>query len=407
MNSVLRIAFRNILRNGRRSIITFSAVFLALSIMISIQGFLTGLQETIRESVIFGQTGALQIHRKGFLKSVSTSWIERDLPSDDAFLAPIRAVPGIKAVTPRIAFSGIINANDKNVVGLFWAIDAEHELAVCPQRLEMISSGKTLAQAGPASGIFTPELAASVGLKLGQRGTILVNDKEGVLNALDLDYVGAYGQPGLPLLEKKIGFVPLSFAQELLRMRGRATEIAVAVHRLDEASALKAKLQAVVGPTYEVVTWLDVAAFVEDLITVQNTVLRVVAGIFLFIAMLGIANTMLMSVLERTREIGTMMSIGVRRHQILSIFLLEAALLGLAGGLLGAVVGNGAVAYYRHKGITLQVSGMVAPLHIYPTITAGYTLVVLILAAGGAALAALWPSIRASRMRPIEALASV
>ena len=407
MNSLLRIAFRNVLRNRRRSIITFSAVFLALGVMVGLRGFLNGMQATIRESIILGQTGALQVHRKGFLKSVNTSSLDLDLPTDAAFMGRILGVKGVKAATARIAFGGIANANDTSAVALFSAIDPEQETLVCPRRLEMISSGQTLAQAGPEAGIFTPELAANLGIKLGQQATLLINDKEGVMNALDLNFVGVYGQPGLPLPEKKIGYVPLLYAQKLLRMEGRATEIAIAVNNLDDAGKLKPVLQAAVGPEYEVVTWLDVAASVEEAIASQNAVLSLIATIFLFIALLGIANTMLMSVLERTREIGTMMSVGVRRRQILSLFLLEAALLGLLGGLLGAAAGCTFVFYYGHAGITFKFPGMLAPLHIYPTITTGYVLFVLTLAAGGAALAALWPSVRASRMRPVEALASV
>lgn len=407
MNSLLRIAFRNVLRNRRRSIITFSAVFLALGVMVGLRGFLNGMQATIRESVILGQTGALQVHRKGFLKSVNTSSLELDLPADDAFMARILAVTGVKAATGRISFGGMANANDTSTVALFWAIDPQRELVVCPRRLEMISAGKNLAQGGPTSGIFTPELAANLGIQLGQRATLLINDKEGVMNALDLDFVGLYGQPGLPLPEKKIGYVPLGYAQELLRMPGRATEIAVAIDRLDDADRLKPVLQAAVGPEYEVVTWLDVAASIEEAMASQNVVLNLIASIFLFIALLGIANTMLMSVLERTREIGTMMSVGVRRRQILGLFLLEAALLGLAGGLLGAAAGSTFVLYYGHAGITFKFPGMLAPLHVYPLVSLGYIFFILALATGGAAMAALWPSVRASRMRPVEALSSV
>lgn len=404
---LLRIAFRNVLRNRRRSIITFSAVFLALGIMVGLRGFLNGMQENIRESVVLGQTGALQVHRKGFLKSVNTSSLDLNLPADAAFFAKILAVPGVKAATARIAFGGMANANDSSAAALFSAIDPPREIVVCPRRLEMISSGKQLTESGPASGVFTPELAASLGIQLGQKATLLTNDRDGVMNALEVDYVGVYGQPGLPLPEKKIGYVPLAFAQELLRMEGRATEIAIAIRHYSEADQIKPRLQQALGPEYEVATWHDVAPYVDDAIASQNFVLNLIAGIFLFVALLGIANTMLMSVLERTREIGTMMSVGVRRRQILSLFLLEAALLGLAGGILGAGAGMVFVLYYGAKGIVLRFPGMLAPLHIYPVIGFGYIVFVLVLAAGGAALAALWPSVRASRMRPVEALSSV
>lgn len=407
--TLLLIAFRNVLRNRRRSLITFLAVFLALTVMVGIRGFLNGLQATIRESVIDGQTGALQIHKKGFLKNVHASPLEMDIPAGPELLAKITAVKGVKAASARIMFGGMANANDTTAFAMFTAIDPVNELKVCPRRLEMISSGKTLVQAGPASSIFTPELAANLGIKLGQKAALLTNDHDGVMNALEVEYAGVYGQAGLPLPDKKLGFVPLAFAQELLRMEGRATEIVVGVDHLSDAEvdALKPVLQQVVGPELEVATWHEVASFVDDAIAAQNFTLNLIAGIFMFVALLGIANTMLMSVLERTREIGTMMSVGVKRRQILSLFLLEAALLGLLGGILGAAAGGSFILYYGSKGIVLKFAGMTAPLVVYPTATAGYILYILALAAGGAALAALWPSLRASRLRPVEALSAV
>ena len=405
--ALLRIAFRNVLRNRRRSLITFSAVFLALGIMTSIRGFLNGLQATIRESVIYGTTGALQVHRKGFLKAVNTSSLELDVPADAAFLAKITAVPGVKAASARIAFGGMANANDTTTVALLSALDPGHEFAVCPRRLEMISSGKSLAEGGRTAAIMSPELAANLGIKLGQTAALLTNDRDGVMNALDVSYTGVYGQPGLPLPDKKIGFVTLELAQELLRMPGRATEIAVAISNIDDAEKMKPLLLAAVGPEYEVSTWHDVASFIDDAIAAQNFTLNLIAGIFLFVALLGIANTMLMSVLERTREIGTMMSVGVRRRQILLLFLLEASLLGLFGGLLGAAAGGAFILHFGHRGLPIPVPGALVPLKVFPTVSGSYILFILALSAGGAALAALWPSVRASRMRPVEALGAV
>jgi putative ABC transport system permease protein len=405
--TLLRIAFRNVLRNRRRSLITFSAVFLALGVMVSIRGFLNGLQATLREAVILGQTGSLQVHRKGFLKAVNTSSLELDLPADEPFLAKITAVPGVKAASARIAFGGMANANDTTTATLLSAIDPERELRVCPRRLELITSGKTIAQAGPTSAIFSPELAANLGIKLGQKAALLTNDRDGVMNALDVEFAGIYGQAGLPLPDKKFGYISLSLAQELLRMPGRATEIAISIERFDDADSIKPRVQAAVGPDYEVSTWHDVASFIDDAIAAQNFTLNLIAAIFLFVALLGIANTMLMSVLERTREIGTMMSVGVKRRQILTLFLFEASLLGLFGGILGAGAGLTFVLHYGHKGLPIPVPGSTVPLSVYPAVGVSYILFILALSAGGAALAALWPSVRASRMRPVEALGAV
>lgn len=405
--SLLRISSRNVVRYRRRSGIAFLAIFFAVLVLVGIKGFFNGMQASIVEATVLGQTGSLQIHRKGFLKSTNASSLNLDLPADDAFMKKVLSVPGIKAAAARIVFSGMVSTNEISGPALFAALDPTREPSVCPLRMEMVSAGKTLAESGPTSAVLTVELAKSLGLKLGQSAAILTTDRDGVMSALDFDFVGRYGQPGFALRDKKIGFVPLALAQALLRMEGRATEIVVAIDNLNDAERFKPLLQAAVGPEYEVSTWHDVASFLGDLVKRQNFILDLLSIIFLCVALLGIANTMLMSVTERTREIGTMMAVGVRRRQILSLFLLEAALLGLAGGLLGAGLGNGLVSYFGYKGILLRVPGMLAPVHIHPSLSLGYVLWILLVSAGGAALAALWPAMRASGLRPVQALSAV
>jgi putative ABC transport system permease protein len=404
---LLRIAFRNVLRNRRRSLITFSAVFLTLAVMVSVRGLVNGMSDSIRQSIILGQTGALQVHRRGYLESMNGASLELDMPADEAFMAKVRSVPGVEAAAARIAFGAMANANDTTSPAFFTAVDPDNEPRVCPRRFELVTSGTTLAQAGPASAILTPELAAKLGIERGARATLMAGDRDGALNALDLDYVGAYGEKGLPLPDKKLGFVPLALAQKLLRMENRATEVAVSLKNMDEAEAVKPRLQAAVGPGFEVSTWHDVAPWVDEVIARNQKALDFCAFIFLFVALLGVVNTMLMSVFERTREIGTMMAVGVRRRQILVLFLLEAAFLGLFGGVFGAAVGGGLIAHYTQHGISFRLSNMAMPLHIRPWIDPAYLLETLGLAVFGAVLAALWPALRASRQRPVEALASV
>ena len=120
----------------------------------------------------------------------------------------------------------------------------------------------------------------------------------------------------------------------------------------------------------------------------------------------GIINTMLMSVFERVREIGTLLAVGVRRAQVMQMFLIEAAVIGAVGGLLGAVLGRLVVFGFAVKGIAFQLSGVSGSNVLRPFVTAGFTLGAVAVALLGAVGAALWPAFRASRLNPVEALRS-
>ncbi len=405
MIALVRIALRNVLRNRRRSLLTLSAVFISVGVMVSVRGLLNGLHGSIRDGVIQGQTGAIQIHRKGYLKSVQGAALDLDLPADDAFLARLAAVPGVTAVAPRIAFGGMANANDQTVVSLFMAFDPAREPRVCPARGDAITDGKPLSPEVPDGADLSTELVRRIGVKKGATVALLTNDQEGVLNAVEVKVAGLMGEGTLPMPDKKVAFMPLAVAQELLRMPGRATEIAVAVADLDRLGEIVPRVAAVAGPDLEVATWREVAKFVDQLIHIQDFSLNAVSYTFAFIALLGIANTMLMNVMERRREIGTMMSLGLRRIHILALFLVEAALLGLAGGVAGAGLGLAFVLHFNATGIALTNVGSSARMLLHPWVSIPWVLAVFAVAAVGAALAALYPAWRASRLRPIEALA--
>ncbi len=409
MQALIRIALRNVLRNRRRSLITFAAIFLSIVATLSLRGLANGMGSAMQSAVVLGQTGAVQVHRTGYLKSTGGSSLDLDLPADAGFLDKIRSVPGVRAVSARIVFGGMVNANDTTSPALFSALDPAGELRVCPQRDHIATQGRAFTEGEREAAVLTPELVRTLGLKLGQKAALLTNDKEGSLSAVDLSVVGVYGQDGLPLPEKKIGFVPLAMAQELLHMHGRATEIAVAVDvAVDDLKMLdgvKAAIAAAVGPDYEVSTWSELVPFVKDGIASWRFMSNLFTAIFLVVALLGIVNTMLMSVLERTREIGTMMALGVRRRSILGLFLLEATVLGCLSGLLGASLGSALVFRIGKTGLHFHMG--TSSLHVHPFVDLGFFVVALVLATAGAVLAAIWPALRASRLRPVTALASV
>lgn len=395
------------MRNRRRSLITFAAIFLSIIATVSLRGLVNGMVEAMQSAVVLGQTGALQVHRAGYLKSTGGSSLDLDLPSDAAFLDRIRAVPGVRAVSARLLFGGMVNANDTTSPALFSALDPVGELRVCPQRDHLATQGRAFTADEHEAAVLTPELVRTLGIQLGQKAALLTSDQEGSMTAVDLPVIGVYGQPGLPLPEKKIGFVPLALAQTLLHMPGRATELIVAVDDRDLADLdrVKAAIAATLGPDYEVSTWSELIPFLKDGIAFWRFMSTLFTSIFMVVALLGIVNTMLMSVLERTREIGTMMALGVRRRSILALFLLEAAVLGCLGGLGGTLLGSALVFRVGRTGLHFHMS--TSTLHVHPFVDPGFLVGALALATAGAVIAALWPSLRASRLRPITALASV
>ncbi len=404
MLPLIRIALRNVVRYRRRSLIALSAVFLALFVMVCVRGFLNGVQSAIREGVIDGQTGAVQVHRKGFLAAMQGASLELDVPADDAFLSRIARAPHVTAVAPRILFGGMVNANDRTVFSLMSALDPVREAKVCPRRFDHVDQGALVGKSAPDGSDLTGALLRRIGARIGDRVAVLSNDRDGVLNAVEVGVAGSFPEAGLFAADKKVMMLPLGPSQELLRMPGRATEIAVAVDDLANVGATVAALRASLGDEYEVSSWHDVAPFLDDLISTQDAVLGMIVNTFLFMALLGIANTMLMSVRERTREIGTMMAVGVRRRQILALFLVEAAILGLAGGALGLGAGGALIHHWAGTGLHIKTPASSVPFLVHPFITPAFIARVFIVSTVGATLAALYPALRASRLRPVEAL---
>lgn len=160
------------------------------------------------------------------------------------------------------------------------------------------------------------------------------------------------------------------------------------------------------GVEYEVHTWKDLAPVAKDVVETQNTALGIVTVIFLVVILMGLANALLTSVLERVREIGTMLAVGAKRRQVLTMFVIEAVLLGVLGALLGCALGSAIVMALSVNGVTLTMPGASIPQHLVPFVEVKFLVRMVALSVVGATFASLWPAWRASRLRPVEALAS-
>lgn len=403
---LLRIAARNLFRNRRRSLITLTAIFVAVAMMVLMRGFNNGVNRLVRDQVIESQ-GALQIHRKGFSRSIISTPLDLDMPADAAFLSRLRSVPHVQAIAPRIPCGGLVSTRDLAVFAAFIAVDPAEESRVCPQLFSGLKTGHAIDPQHTSGSVLTQLLASRIGAGLGDAVALVSTDRDGVMNAIELPLSGVVKDVGQHVAEKKIVYVPLARVQELLRMPNRATELAVRIDDLAQVDAVATALRQQLGPDFEVVTYRDLIKFDEEASRSRDQGGAWITYIFLSLSLLGIINTMLTSVRERTREIGTMMAIGIRKGHILSLFLTEAALLGSLASGLGLGVATLLVIQLGRQGLTLPADDGVSTFTVHPYIGAGFVLQIFFIAVLGALLAAFYPALRASRLRPIQALSQV
>ena len=407
MNPLLSMAFRNVLRNRRRTLITLAAVVIGVAAVGIIRGVLNGLQDSIVRMTIDGSLGALQIHRTGYMANVMSTPLSLDFDADEALLSKVRGVKGVTAIAPRLQFAGSLTltvpeGQEAPEAAFFAAVavDPTLELKVCPERYRFYGDGATLDETHLVLG---EGLANAVGAKRDDEAVILAPDRDGSLNG-ELGKIGGVMHAMMPG-EMKIAVVPLGLAQRLLRMEGKVTELAVAVDDLQEIPRIAGELRVALGPTYEVHSWDELAPERKTIMGIQNGISVVVSVVFMMLMLLGVANTMLMSVLERTREVGTMMAVGLTRGSVMTLFLLEALMMGVLGAVGGLALMTLVTTGLASKGIHVTAPGASIPLEVVPFMTARFTAGVLFAAIAGSAIFALYPAFRASRLRPVQALA--
>jgi putative ABC transport system permease protein len=407
MNALLSMAVRNVLRNKRRTLITLAALMVGVGAVGTIRGILNGLQQSIITGTVEGTLGAIQVHRAGYLANVMSTPLSMDFVADEALLTKVREVKDVRAVAPRIQFAGslTLSATDANdsPEALFFAataVDPVQEPKVCPKRPELFTPGTVLDDTHVVLG---DALAAAFQAKRGAEAVMLAPDRDGSLNG-ELAVVGGEMRAIMPG-EMKVAVVPLGLAQKLLRMEGRVTELAIAVEHLDEVDRVAADLRKALGPEFEVHTWAELAPERRSIMNIQNGISVVISFVFLMLMLLGVANTMLMSVLERTREVGTMMAVGLTRESVLRLILTEALVLGALGAAAGLALTLGLTYGALSGGLTFKPPEATMAIDIFPFLTARFTVLVALVAVLGAVLFALYPAWRASRLRPVEALA--
>jgi putative ABC transport system permease protein len=405
---LVRMALRNISRNGRRSLLCGTMVTVGVAAILFARAYLGGLQVLIAESVVEGGFGAMQVTHVGYSKSQEMSPLHLDLPEDPTLEERLMGTENVRAVAPRLNFLGVVFGPENNAVASAIGILPQRESVVCPRGPAKASDrlrGAPLHSDDAPEVILGTALADAINVKIGDRVTLMVQTRSGSMNGVDATLVGTYRFDNAEL-NKRFAVVPLHLAQRLLLMKGRVTAYTIGVHDLNRLkptlAAVRGRLAA--GPWHvEVQDWGALMPYYRDVIVVQETVLGLLLIIVFGLVLIGVVNAMLMSVYERTREVGTLLSMGFSRSRIAVLFLCEAGALGTLSALLGAGIGVAITLYTHQHGIAWMAPG-VGVVQNRPILATSYVALALTGAVIGALAGGLWPAWRASRLAPIEAL---
>lgn len=396
-----RLALRNILRQRRRSLIAIAAIGFGIISMMLAAGYIEWIFWANREGVTVTQLGHIQITKPGYHEGGKSDPFAYLLPEDASAQAVIRKQAEVVSVTPRLSFNGLISHADSTLSFIAEGIDP----AVDPStRYLIIVEGALLSSDDPKGILLGAGLAANLGVKTGDIVVLLANSPSGGINAVE-GHVRGLVSTSMKAFDDSLLRIDIKLARELLRTSGAHVWITT-LSNTDMTDKVMLRLKSEKKLTeFEITPWMKLADFYNktvELLTRQIAVINLIIGI---IIVLSISNTMTMSVLERTVEIGTSMALGVRRRRILGLFLLEGTLLGAIGGIVGATVGFIAATLISYVGIPMPPApgmsrGFTAAIMITPAIVRDALLLALVTTL----LASLYPSWRASRLVIVDAL---
>ncbi len=403
MSTYIKMAFRNLGRNRRRTLFSALALTLTLALLMFIVAFFNGEVQTSMESTLRLDSGHIQIRAADYdPDKLSVAW-EYLIENPEQIAAQVAALPQVQVATPRLIASGIISVADESTGVQVMGIDPASS-ANDPYR-EGLVSGQFLTADDRDGILIGYPLTETLGLKVGDQLNLLVNTADGSVDQQLFTVRGVYST-GSTNYDKGLVFLPLAKAQAFSGADNHASYIFVLLHDRDQADAVAAALK---SPNYQVKTWVQLNELFVVLDDYSNLIISIMNLIVLGVAATVIVNTLLMSVFERTREIGILASIGMKGRQIMGLFLLESTILAIGGIAVGLLIGWALVAYFGQVGIyfgDLGVSGFYLGDRIYAFITLQDTINLTVLALVITLVASLYPARMASRMEPVEALQS-
>ena len=404
---LLKIAWRNIWRNPLRSSVIMLSMVVGLWAGVFINAFFQGMTNEQVSTAISRQYSHIQIHRTGFMMEEK---LDAYIPDADKVAAAAGRLPAVQAVSGRMLVTAMAATAHGSAGVTIYGIDPAQEQAVTGIA-NYLSEGSYFGQDNIPVAVIGRKLKEKLGLQAGQKIIFTFTNQQEEMAAGAFRVAGVFTSNNSTLEE----FTVYVQIHQLAPLAGLEThqqhELAVLLRSNDQLEATALQLQHQF-PALRISTWKQLSPELRLMIDSFNLYMFIIIGIILLALVFGIVNTMLMAVLERQRELGVLMAVGMNRSKIFSMVLLETLLMTLAGCAMGLPLAALSVWWFGRQGIDLSNWSEGLAMYgygtrVYPALAWHYYFVITLMALVFSLLAAIYPARRSLRLKPAEAIRKI
>ena len=420
MKNMFKLALRGLLRNRRRSLVTLLAIALGFSAIVLFAGYTHNVYDGLARQSIHGEMlGHLTLSKRGMRKEGKLDPERYMLTAAEveAITRLLKDEKHVELVSPRLAMSGLISNGRASTIFIAEGIEPtamerlqQNVLTDTERESGMYNNVKKQLDPAHAAVVELSEgLVEMLHLTVGGQAQVLVNTLTGQANALDI-VVGHTFNTGNAGSNDKFAFVSLALARTLLDAEGRADRITILLDDASQTEAMRdhllTKLKAA-GFDVEIMTWQELSDFYNQVHGMFDMIFGFIFSIVLTVVVMSVANSMGMTVVERTREIGTLRAIGLKRSGVVRLFTTESMLLTLIGCITGLVIALTVRWGVNMANISYTPPNSASPVPLLVDLDMGRTLFTFLLMGVVGTVAAYMPARRAAKKDIIDALGHV
>ena len=400
---ILKIAFRNIFRQKRRTILTALAMIVGFTLSSVFIGWSDGAYGNIIAMFTRNRIGHIQVHREGYLDKPS---LYKTISEYSAVGKAIQTIAGVEAWTPRVFGAGLGSVDEKSTTVQIFGVDVARETKATQFNKKVIE-GRVLDKTPSHEAVIGKGLATTLSATLGSEIVIFSQGADGSI-ANDVYTIVGIVESGDDTTDRMTCYLNLKDAQELFVLEGRIHEIVVTVSRVNQVAKITRAIETRLNDsTLHVAPWQEVAKSFYRAMQADKQGDSVGRIVIMLIVAIGVLNTVLMSVLERTREYGVLKAVGTKPTQIFRLVICEVFIIALGSICVGALLGvltNYLLSIY---GITLPEEftyGGIKFETMYAEVNARSLIIPAITVLLSATVVSLFPAIKAARIMPAKAM---